>query len=386
MEKVVLCQCQDYNLELLKEKINQMIDQLGGIESFIDKDAKVFIKLNCVGPFDPSMGITTHPIFVQAVIQIVKERTKNIIVGDNPATKDLIYTLKKCGIYDILIDEEVQIFDGKKLTIITNPNPVYYSKFEVSEEMIDVDILINLPKLKTHSLTYMTVAQKNLFGFIYGLSKAGWHVRANNPLEFGEAINDLYGAIIETFKDKKTLHICDGILALEGEGPSTGGFPKQANVILASKDAISLDRVAVEVVGLNYEKLFMNKIASQRKYGEGDLNKIQILGTPLVKFADLSFIAPKNQFGHIGLKLLKHKIVRNFVLEHPVINKEVCIKCGECVRICPPKTMVMKTKEFPHLSAKDCIRCWCCAEVCPQNAIQKSKRPIIGRIAFKNRD
>lgn len=160
MEKVVLCQCQEYNLDLLKEKINYMIDQLGGIDSFITKDAKVFIKLNCVGPFDPSMGITTHPIFVQAVIQIVKERTKNIIVGDNPATKDLIYTLKKCNLYDILIEEGVQIFDGKKLTIITNPKPVYYSKFEVSEEMIDVDILINLPKLKTHSLTYMTIAQK----------------------------------------------------------------------------------------------------------------------------------------------------------------------------------------------------------------------------------
>ena len=73
---------------------------------------------------------------------------------------------------------------------------------------------------------------------------------------------------------------------------------------------------------------------------------------------------------------------RNLLLEHPVIDKDKCIKCGECAKICPPHTMQIKPKEFPKLKAKTCIRCWCCAEVCPQNAIEKSKRPIIGRIVF----
>ena len=75
--------------------------------------------------------------------------------------------------------------------------------------------------------------------------------------------------------------------------------------------------------------------------------------------------------------------MRNILLEHPKIDKEKCIRCGECNKICPPKAMQIKKGEFPHLKNKQCIRCWCCAEVCPQNAIKKSTRPIIGKIILK---
>jgi len=386
MSKVAISKCDNYNLDTLKEKINQSLDLIGGIDAFIKKDDKVFIKLNCVGPFNPSMGITTHPMFVKAIIQIVKSKTNNITVGDNPATKDIIYTLKKCGIYDVILAEKVNIIDGKKLIEITNSKPKIFNTFQVSKDMVDVDVLINLPKLKTHALTYMTVAQKNLFGFIYGLSKAGWHVKASNPLQFGDAINDLYGAILEAYENKKLLHICDGIIGLEGEGPSTGGFPIQSNVILSSTDAVSLDRVAVEVVNLNYEKLFINKIANERGYGEGDINKIEVVGEKLKEFKDLKFIPSTNEMSIFSLRLLKIKGIRNLVLEHPIIDQSLCIKCGECAKICPPKTMTIKPNQFPILNKTNCIRCWCCAEVCPKNAIKKSRRPFIGKLVFKGRN
>jgi uncharacterized protein (DUF362 family)/Pyruvate/2-oxoacid:ferredoxin oxidoreductase delta subunit len=386
MTKVALTRCKEYQLEDIENKIRESLEHLGGISKFVEKDAKVFIKLNCVGAFPPEMAITTHPVFLEAVIRIVKERTDNIIIGDNPATKDLIYTLKKCGLYDCIIKYQCQIFNGKQLTTINNSQPKLFSSFEVSKEMFDVDVMINLPKLKTHSLTYMTVAQKNLFGVIYGLNKAAWHLRANNPLEFGEAINDLYGAILESYQNKKMLHICDGILALEGEGPSSGGNPKKAEVILASEDAISLDRVAVEVCNLDYEKMHLTKIGHRRNYGEANLDKIQICGEKIESFKVLQLQEPVNPTSTFGLKLLKFKFLRNLVLEHPRIDQNLCIKCGECVKICPPKAFSMKPKSFPILKANTCIRCWCCAEVCPQDAIKRTKRPLIGRIVFKNQD
>ena len=80
--------------------------------------------------------------------------------------------------------------------------------------------------------------------------------------------------------------------------------------------------------------------------------------------------------------MLRLKMVRNLLLEHPVIKHSECIKCGECAKICPPKTMTIKPGQFPKLDKSHCIRCWCCSEVCPQNAIKKSKRPIAGRIIF----
>ncbi|HHX80608.1 MAG TPA: DUF362 domain-containing protein [Acholeplasmataceae bacterium] len=386
MTKVAIEKCLEYEKELVKEKIETCLSAIGDLASFLKPNGRVFVKLNCVGGFSPDLGITTHPVFLEAIIEILKQYTSDIIVGDNPATKDLVSTLKRCKLYDVITKNNLKILKGDDLITIKNSKPKLYSSFEVSREMIEVDLLVNLPKLKTHSLTYMSIAEKNLFGMIYGLSKAGWHVKANNPLQFGEALNDLYGAILEAYQDKKMLHICDGIIGLEGEGPGTAGITKKAGAILASSDAVSLDRVAAEVCKLDPDKIFVTKIADERNYGEGNLERIEIVGKSLVAFADLRFQEPVNQTSTFGLKLLKYDFLRNLLLEHPLIEKDLCIKCGECVKICPPKTLKIKKGEFPYLKAKECIRCWCCAEVCPQNAIQKTKRPLIGRIALKNRN
>lgn len=385
MGTVIVKKCENYDLDLIRQKISEALAAMGGIEKLIPKDAKVFVKLNCVGPFEPELAITTNPVFVQAVIQLVKTRTANILIGDNPAVKNIHYTLKKCGIMDVIEKENIPVFDPAKLTIIRNPQPKLFSSFEVSEEMADADVLINLPKLKTHTLTHMTVAQKNLFGFIFGLNKSGWHVRASNPLEFGEALNDLYGAILSQYQHKTMIHLCDGIVGLEGDGPSSGGNPKTANAILASADAVSLDRIACDLVHLSYDNLYVTKIAGERGYGTADRKNIEVLGDSLSEFENIRFQAPKSQMGHWGLRLLKHKSIRNLILETPSINREACAKCGECARICPAKTMKITSGQFPSLTKENCIRCWCCAEVCPKNAIVKSKRPLLGRLLLKNR-
>lgn len=380
--EVVVKKCQDYDFYLVKEKINEIFTQLNFLDK-LNQNTKVFVKLNCVGPFDPSMGITTHPIVLKAVLDIITRKTKNIIVGDNPATRDITNTLKKCGLYSIIKEYDLPIIDGTIFTKIHNSNPKIYNTFEVSKQMIDADVLINIPKLKTHSLAYMTVAEKNFFGLIYGLNKSAWHVKASTPLEFGEAMNDLYGALLESYKEKTILHLCDGILGLEGEGPSTGGIPKNAYALLASYDAVSLDRVACELVKLNHSKTYITNIAGQRGYGEDNLNNIQILGDNLTNFKDIKFLEPKDSLSIFGLKLLKFKPIKNILLEHPVIDKSACIRCGECAKICPPKTMKLKDKNYPKLKNLNCIRCWCCAEVCPKNAIHKSRRPLLGKILLK---
>lgn len=384
MSKVVLTKCDSYDFITVKNKIKKSIDHLGGFGHFIKKNNKVFIKLNCVGPFSPELGITSHPIFIQAIIKLVKEYTNNITIGDNPATKDLIYTLKKCGLYKMILEENIKIFNGKPSCEITNKKAKYFQCFQVSKEMVDTDVLINVPKLKTHSLTYMSIAQKNLFGFIYGLDKAGWHVKAKNSLQFAETLNDLYGAILDAFSNKKILNICDGIVGIEGDGPSRAGLTKKAGIIIASEDAVSLDRIAVEIVGLNHNLFFLNKIANERSYGEGNLNNIVILGNQLSDFKNIQFKAPQNPLSSFTLKLLKIKRLRNILLEHPVVVNDFCLQCGECINICPPKVLSVNAEGLPVINKTQCIRCWCCMEVCPQNAITKSKRPILGKIFLKH--
>ena len=383
MSKVALLKCENYEYDSVLNQIKTAVDLLGGFDSFINKNDKVFIKLNCVGPFAPELGITSHPVFVQAIIRLVKQYTDDITVGDNPATKDLIFTLKKCGLYEMLVAEGVKIFNGKASSVIVNENAKYYRQFEVSKEIVDSDVLINAPNLNTYSLTYMTVAQKNLFGFIYGLKKAGWHVKAKNPLEFVEALNDLYGAILNAFAGKKMLHICDGIIGIEGDGPSRAGLTKKAGMIIASADAVSLDRVAVEAVGLNHRDFHMNRIAGERRYGESDIDNITILGNSISDFSEVRFKAPENRYNSMIFKMLKIKRLRNMLLEYPIIIPDLCIRCGECVKICPPKVMTFRGK-YPAADKAKCIRCWCCTEVCPQNAITKSKKPLLGKILLRH--
>ena len=382
--KVALLRCEQYDLNLVKESIREALNLIDGFTS-ITPNHKVFIKLNCVGPFEADKAITTHPIFVQAVIQLVKEKTSHIVIGDNPATRDILSTLKKNGIYSIIVQEQIPIVNGKESIVISSENYKIYQSFSVSKEMVDVDVMINLPKLKTHALTYMTCAQKNLFGLIYGLTKASWHVKASNPLQFGEALNDLYSAVLNAFKDKSIIHICDGIWGLEGEGPSSSGIPKYAGVILASKDAVSLDRVACEVVGLNHQLLFVNQIANHRRLGVGNLNQIEIVGHSLTDFSELQFQAPKHPIRVWAMRLVKIKGFRNLLLEHPLIDDNRCIQCGECAKICPPKAMTIEKSAYPIVNPSICIRCWCCSEVCPKNAISQTKRPFLGRILLKDK-
>jgi uncharacterized protein (DUF362 family)/NAD-dependent dihydropyrimidine dehydrogenase PreA subunit len=370
--------------ENINEQVNYLLDNL--LKDVDIKDGmSVFIKTNALSPHPKERAITTHPSVVKAIIEYLKKYNVRIIVGDNPATKEMTTVYRVNGTMDVVNETGVELANNKDLKVISATNYTRYKDFNVSRQIVESDILINVPKLKTHGLAYFTGAQKNLFGTIYGLEKAQWHVKSSSPLEFGEAMSDLYSAIKEQVKDKVFINIMDGIEGLEGEGPATGGVKKNANVLLGSKDAIALDRVAMEIVKLDYTKSFISIISSKRGLGEFDINNIEVVGDNLELFKDIKFVPAKTE--EVGIRSLKmlndHKIIKNMVLEHPVFDKEKCIKCGECKKICPPGAICMQDKNVPTVNKKTCIRCWCCQEVCPVNAISKSKRPLIGRIFFK---
>lgn len=372
------------NYDDIQEQINYLLDSVfEGVK--ISDGMSVFIKTNALAPHPKEKAITTHPNVVRSIINYLKKYNVRIIVGDNPATKEMTTVYKVNGTLDVLKETGVELANNKDLKVISAKEYKRYKDFNVSRQIVESDILINVPKLKTHGLAYFTGAQKNLFGTIYGLEKAQWHVKSSSPLEFGEAMSDLYSAIKEETKDKIFINLMDGIEGLEGEGPATGGSKKNANVLLASKDAIALDRVAMEIVKLDYKKSFISILSSDRGLGVYDIDEIDIKGDDISLFKDIKFVPAKSEEIAIrSLKLLnEHKIIKNMVLEHPVFDEKKCIKCGECKKICPPGAICMEDKHTPKVKKNTCIRCWCCQEVCPVNAIKKSKRPLIGRIFFK---
>lgn len=372
------------NYNDIQNEVNYLLDNVLDGGKVIKEGMTVFLKTNALAPHPASKAITTHPSVVEAVIRYFKKYNVKILVGDNPATKEMKIVYKVNGTLDVIEKEGVELATNNELTVISSNNYKRYKEFNVSKQMVEADIFVNLPKLKTHGLAYFTGAEKNLFGLIYGLEKAQWHVKSSSPLEFGEAIADLYSAIKTKMKDKIFVNLMDGIEGLEGEGPATGGNKKEAFALLSSKDAVALDRVAMEIAKLDYKKSFISIITNNRGLGEFNLENIEIIGDDLSKFESVVFIPAKvEEIGIRSIKLLNKYNVKNFVLEKPKFNKTKCIKCGECKKICPPQAIAMEKGKVPKVNKNKCIRCWCCAEVCPVNAISKSKRPLIGRLFFK---
>ena len=372
----------DYND--IQDKVDYLLNSVLKNGEVIKEGMVVFLKTNALSPHPASRAITTHPEVVRAAIRYFKKYGVRIIVGDNPATKDMKLVYKVNGTLSVVEEEGVEIAANSELKVIESDNKKRYKEFNVSKQIVEADILVNMPKLKTHGLAYFTGAEKNLFGTIYGLEKAQWHVKSSTPLEFGEAMTDLYSAIKKEMKNKIFVNLMDGIEGLEGEGPSTGGSKKEANVLLSSKDAVALDRVAMEIVKLDSSKSFISIITNNRGLGEFNLENIKIVGDDLSLFKDIKFEPAKiEEVGIRSLKLVNKYNIKNLVLEHPKFDKKTCVKCGECKKICPPQAISMEKGKTPTVSKNKCIRCWCCTEVCPVNAISKSKRPLIGRIFFK---
>ena len=325
------------------------------------------------------LGYTSHPLFVKALIQVLKEYDVKIIVGDNPPFKDIKSVLKGNGIYKVLQEENIEIAENSKLIHLENNNTLKYKQFDFSESFVNADILINLPKLKTHSFTYFSCAQKNLFGMIYGLTKADWHVKANNPKDFGMLINDIYTTTKSQYQKDHYINLCDAVIGLEGDGPTTGGTSQELGAIICSTSGVAADIVGIKLAGLDLSKSFITTTAIENKIEVQDETDYEVIGDELFT---KKFQEPEKT--NAGIKLLEKQFMKNLLLEHPVIDHSKCIGCGNCAKICPAKTMIKNEKDkYPHLNKHTCIRCWCCAEVCPVSAISKSNRPILGKLIIK---
>jgi uncharacterized protein (DUF362 family) len=244
--------CDAYERDAIQASVRACFDALGGLESFVRPGARVFCKVNALVPARAEQAVTTHPEVVRAVIREVRRAGAVPLVGDNPAVAIPTLALRRTGILAVLEEEKVEAPDLSELFELENPEGRAFKSFRISKAIADADVLLNLPKLKTHALTYMTVAVKNLFGLVPGTAKTRWHFQAPAPEPFALCLCDLYGAVLHHFQgERRVLHLCDGVVAMEGDGPGTGGKPRQLGALLASADAVALDRVACELAGLD---------------------------------------------------------------------------------------------------------------------------------------
>ena len=241
-----------------------------------------------------------------------------------------------------------------------------HDKFPLTTQLDECDHLISLPKFKTHELTLITGAIKNLFGLVSGTYKTELHKNYFAPEEFAKILVDIYQ------EAKPDLTIIDGILAMEGDGPATGGTARQLGLVLAGSDCVALDTVMAKIMGITQTEVLTTKEAALRNLGEASLNRIKIEGEDIDKLNIRPFILPKNSGKVIKLPPIVKKIFKSLVRYYPYSLRLKCIRCGRCVKVCP-KQCIRLAKSGIHIDYNKCIACFCCQDTCPAAAIGVKK-------------
>lgn len=363
LPKVAIKRCASYDTSKVYNTLKELVRLLGGIGSFVKKGEKILIKPNLLSAKPPEKAITTHPSIVKAIIRLVKEAGAYPVVGDSPGMGSTSKVAAKCGILDVCKEEDVPLIELKQSVEVENPDGRTFKRFEIAKEVLDVDGIINLPKLKTHCQMFMTLGVKNMFGCIVGTRKAQWHLSAGTDKgHFARMLLDLYLFL------KPRLTIIDGIIGLEGEGPGSAGKPRQIGLVLGSQDAVALDSVVTRLVGAKPENLYTCKIAVE--YGlSAAPEKTDVVGEPIQSVMVKGFEFPKIVDIGFSLPYNLNRHLKKYLTAKPYINKKRCTLCKFCVDVCPPHVM-KKIDNIIEIDYDNCIRCFCCQEICPKGAIR----------------
>lgn len=376
MNKVSLLKCSSYSGTELKKVILKSLENIGfDLKDF--NNARVIVKPNLLMPAKEEKAIITHHEFYRAVVQIVKENNGKPILVESPAVHPLKRVINKTDYREVVETEEIEVREPTPVRALNFPDAKRFKTIDISEAYFDADIILNLPKFKTHGMTYMTGAVKLLFGAIPGLAKSKMHFKLPDYSDFSEFLLDLYGAFTYGFTpEKKIIHIMDAILAQEGEGPGPGGKAKKMESVLAGRNGIAVDYVATETAGLDYRKAVTIKEGFRRNYGIASPEEIEIVGNTIEEMRPEPFEPARGNsiMSNAFRWPLNTKTAKNLFVEKPVPQKDKCTACYQCRKICPAGAISVKGEgKLPKYNYRECIRCYCCMEICPEAAIIKKK-------------
>lgn len=374
---VAVVKCPTYDPEDLHPALQRSLDLIGGPASFLKPRTKVFVKINHLSPSsEPDKAVHTHPAFAREVLRLLLDLDLDITVGDDIQSGE-VDGFKISGYRRVCAELGVRLINLKEAGFVeTEIKGQVLKRAYVSRPVLESDWLVNLPKLKTHSLTIFTGAIKNIFGVIpYGL-RLHYHRRFIRNTVFSQMLVDLYSCL------PAQLTIMDAVVAMEGEGPGNGS-PKKIGLILSSLDGVAVDAVATRLVGYNPLDIFTTFHAHRGGVGVGDIERIEILGESLAE-VEIKTFKPSVVATRLFQKRLPSFLYAYFqdqLVLIPEVIPEKCTNCLECVRICPSRAMRPGWSEgkAPRVDETRCIHCLCCNEVCRYQAV-RLKQLFLGKL------
>jgi len=321
---------------------------------------KVLIKPNVLRASAAAEHIVTNPALLRAVVEKIEELSPaQIIVGDNPGVfhyGDNENCFLKTGLMEAAKGYYRNLGNSPRNMAF---NPDYMAEVAVSEEFLDADIVISLPKFKTHGLTVMTGAIKNSYGILPGAQKARLHQLAGTPERFHDVIVDVFRL------RPPDLFIVDAIVGMEGNGPASPEL-REIGLILAADNGVAMDSVIAIMMGLEPSRLRFLCRAKHWGLGDFDPAMIHIEGELHVL---TNFKLPPLGGDAIASNPAIQEFMGRKTRLRPQADKELCTSCGACIEHCPVSALIMKD-DLPVVDVDVCVTCFCCQEICPEKAMR----------------
>ncbi|MBA7560313.1 hypothetical protein ES708_01938 [subsurface metagenome] len=370
--KVSIVRAHDYDYAEIYAAVGKGIKLIGGLAKIVPPGSKVFVKINHLPPPSPAeKGIITHPVFVEVVLGLLKEAGADITVGDD-ITSGAGDGFQVSGFRQMCQRAGVRLTNLREAGFVeTVCNGHFLDKVYLSKISLDADVIINLPKLKTHSLCVFTGGVKNMYGNIPSGLRQKFHAEYMRSEDFSQVLTDIFSTI------RPQLTIMDGIIAMEGEGPAAGSL-RRLGVILTSQDTVAVDAVATKIIGLNPMDIHTTRYSDERGLGIGNLQNIEVIGERIDDVMVADFKLPAGVVNTLARRM--PRVLPRFILDQlsikPSVIEHRCSGCSECEKICPVGAISV-SGETAKIDYGICIQCMCCHEVCRFNAIVP-KQPIIG--------
>lgn len=333
---------------------------IDGVALFSGK--RVLLKPNLLTDRPPEAAVTTHPVFLRAVIRLFQSFHAVVTVGDSPAS-----TANLRRVWQITGVEAVCREEGVPLISFEEAGSRAFSKngfsFSLANPVLDADWIVNLPKVKSHGLTALTAAVKNLYGAVPGYAKTYLHKKVPRSLDFGKLLESIWSCL------PQSLTIVDGVVGMEGQGPANGR-PVSLGFLALGFDPFAMDAALCTLLKINPKNV---------PY----LNTSHFSPAPVIhgKVPQLPpFEIPSGV--HL-LQLLPSWVVKtagSVVWIRPAFLPDSCVGCGKCLKACPVGALSFPQSpksRLPVLNPRRCISCACCHEVCPQGAIRMRQSPLL---------
>lgn len=338
-------------------------------DAIIKPGERVLLKPNLLMK---SINACTAADFVEASARALRPYRVTLSLGDSPGqmgktARDII---KYTNIEQVMERENIRYTEFESSTVaVRNDNGRHMKSYHMSKAVHDADVIVNLPRPKSHVEAAYTGAVKNFWGIIPGGEKAQCHLYGKDPNAFGNVIIDNY----ETMKNlgKKNIVIMDARTVMEGLGGPAAGSLRKTGLIIAGTDDVAVDAVMLAIGGRDASRDVPHlRSCRERGIGTTDLGLIEVVGK------SVKSVRMKRKFNITSQGMMQiatfftgtfiYKMARRM----PFLQKGECTMCGDCSKICPAKAIMWEKKQYPKTDYNQCISCLCCVECCPRHTIR----------------